>query len=62
MYKSKIVKCGNIGCILDICVHKKEHKQDTDCCNTCVVSDGQYRCYTIAEMRKIKLEKLGNLD
>ncbi len=59
----QIVKCGHSDCIKkDTCVHFKEHKRTTDCQENCAISNGIYKCYTIPEQRKFKLEKLSNND
>lgn len=56
---NNIVKCGQSDCdIKDSCPHAKDHKRESDCNKVCIRNNGEYKCYTIIEQRKIKLEKL----
>ena len=56
-----IVKCGHSDCVKkNTCTHYNEHTKISECKENCTISGGIYKCYTIIEQRKIKLEKLIN--
>lgn len=55
------VKCGHSDCVKkDICPHYEEHNITIGCLQGCVISGNIHKCYTIIELRKIKIEKLSN--
>ena len=57
------VKCGYTTCNhKETCSHYPEHDKTENCEKGCIRCNKVYKCYNIAEQRKIKLNKIKEID